>query len=171
MSGCLCGTCRPPWGAGTQRAAERGGTPRPSCPCRPRRRGRPSRLRPDPRPGAGGTCPAGPGRSALPLLLPGPPPSSSRPERGQPGLAALALVPVGHSGPALPVQAGGAAGGRGRSAGPGSLRAAGVAVRSLGVLPCPFTAGEAPCCSAAASSVRGRLLASLVSWSSILVIF
>lgn len=56
--------------------------------------------------------------------------------------------------------------------GPGSLRAVGsVPLHSLSVLSCPFRASEAPCCSAADRGVRGRLLGSLFSRSSILVIF
>lgn len=139
-----------PVGAGAQRAAGRGGTPLPSC---PRRRGRPSRLRPDPRPGAGGTCPAGPRRSALPPGLPGLLPARAwAAGPGSAGPCPRGSLGARRAGCGLA----GTAGGRGSVAGPRPAACGRLSYSALALcVPCLFTA---PCCGAAARSARGRLL-------------
>lgn len=115
-----------PVGRGSPASRGARGTLRPCCSSCPRCRGRPSRLQPDPRPGAGGTCPAGPRRSALPPILPGlrrAPPGrgvGSRAWRRWP------LSPWVTRGPPCRVRADRAAGGRGRTAGPWPAACAGL---------------------------------------------
>lgn len=91
-------------------------------------------------------------------LLPGGAWAAGPGSAGSGARGSLGARPAGHG-------LAGAAGGRGRIAGPAASAAPSYAAlaRSLCAVSCPSTASEAPCCSAAVRSVRRRLLGSLFS--------